>query len=147
VVSEGVSGQPPLRGDSPWRGNSPYDRPMPEFRAVWCPRDYEATVAFYRDALGLEQVGGWDRGPNDQGALLAAASGIIELIKLPAGEPYVAPAGVSLYVEVDDVDALHAGLEAVGIAAAVPRDRPWGHRQLSITDPDGIPIAFFTPIG
>jgi len=110
---------------------------------VWCPRDYDAAVAFYRDTLGLEQVGGWDRGPDDQGALLAAAGGIIELIKLRDGQEYVAPAGVSLYVEVDDVDALHARL---GEAAAVPRNRPWGHRQLSVEDPDGVTVTFFSPV-
>src|SRR5689334_22474166 len=99
-----------------------------EFRAVWCPRDYDAAVAFYRDTLGLEQVGGWDRGPDDQGALLAAGPGTIELLKLRHGQPYVAPAGISLYVEVDDVDAVHARLGG----AEVPRNRPWGHRQLSV---------------
>ena len=116
---------------------------MSEFRAVWCPRDYDAAVAFYRDTLGFELVGGWDRGPDDKGALIAAASGIVELIMLREGQPYVAPAGVSLYVEVDDVDALHARL---GGAAAVPRNRPWGHRQLSVQDPDGVTVTLFSPV-
>jgi catechol 2,3-dioxygenase-like lactoylglutathione lyase family enzyme len=115
---------------------------MGEFRAVWHPRDYEAAVAFYRDTLGFEQVGGWDRGPDDRGALFAAASGTVELIKLPEGEAYVAPAGISLYVEVDDVDALHARLGT----AAVPRNQPWGHRQLTVEDPDGITVTFFAPV-
>ena len=95
--------------DSPLRG-SPYDHPCGQFRAVWFPRDYDAAVAFYRDLLGLEQVGGWDRGPEDKGALLAAGSGIVELIKLHEGQAYVAPTGVGLYVEVDDVDELHERL-------------------------------------
>src|SRR5215475_15523556 len=98
-----------------------------EFRAVWFPRDYDAAVAFYRDTLGFEQVGGWDRGPDDKGVLLGAASGIVELLELPAGQPYVEPAGISLYIEVDDVDALHARL-----GGAPPVDSPWGQRQLSV---------------
>jgi catechol 2,3-dioxygenase-like lactoylglutathione lyase family enzyme len=115
-----------------------------EFRAVWFPRDYDTAVAFYRDTLGFEQVGGWDRSPDDKGVLLAAASGIVELLKLPAGQQYVEPAGISLYIEVDDVDALHGRL--ADLAPSPPEDRPWGQRQLSVVDPDGVRVTFFSPI-
>jgi len=115
-----------------------------EFRAVWFPRDYDTAVAFYRDTLGFEQVGGWDRSPDDKGVLLAAASGIVELLQLPAGQQYVEPAGISLYIEVDDVDALHGRL--ADLAASPPEDRPWGQRQLSVVDPDGVRVTFFSPI-
>ena len=119
---------------------SPYDRRM-QFRAVWHPRDYDAAVAFYRDTLGFEQIGGWDRSPDDKGILLAAASGIVELLQLPAGQAYVEPAGISLYIEVDDVDALHARL-----GGPPPVDRPWGQRQVSVVDPDGVRVTFFTEL-
>ncbi len=85
-------------------------------------------------------------GRDDKGALIAAAAGIVELIKLGDGQEYVAPAGVTLYVEVDDVDALHARLVARDMTAAVPRNRPWGHRQISVEDPDGVTVTFFSPV-
>jgi catechol 2,3-dioxygenase-like lactoylglutathione lyase family enzyme len=116
-----------------------------QFRAVWHPRDYDAAVAFYRDTLGFEQVGGWDRSPDDKGILLAAASGIIELLQLPEAATYVEPAGIGLYIEVDDVDMLHARLG--GLSMLRPQDTSWGHRQLLVTDPDGVPVTFFSPIG
>lgn len=117
-----------------------------EFRAVWFPRDYDAAVAFYRDALEFSVVGGWNRGPEDQGALLGAASGIVELMKLPESQAYVAPAGLSLYVQVDDVDETHARLAARGLTAPAPEDRPWGHRQFSVVDPDGVRVTLFSPL-
>ena len=117
-----------------------------EFRAVWNPRHYEVAVAFYRDTLGFPVVGGWDRGEDDRGAILGAASGLVELIKLAQDQEYVAPAGVSLYVEVDDVDAFHAQLAAHGLRAPAPEDRPWGHRQFSVKDPDGVQVTLFSPL-
>ena len=118
---------------------------MPEFRVVWFPRDYDASVAFYRDTLGFPVVGGWDRGPDDRGALLAAGSGIVELIQLHEGQAYIPPAGMGLYVEVDDVDALSEQL--AGVALSPPENRPWGHRVLSIADPDGVDVTLFSPVG
>jgi catechol 2,3-dioxygenase-like lactoylglutathione lyase family enzyme len=117
-----------------------------QFRVVWHPRHYEVAVGFYRDTLGLPLVGGWDRGEDDRGALLGAASGIVELLKLPEGQEYVAPAGVSLLVEVDDVDAFHAQLTAHGLKAPAPEDRPWGARQFSVQDPDGVTVTLFSPV-
>jgi lactoylglutathione lyase len=39
---------------------------------------------------------------------------------------------------VEDVDAEHVRLQAVGVSVlAPPTDRPWGERTLHVTDPDG----------
>ncbi len=118
---------------------------MPEFRAVWSPRHFEVAVAFYRDTLAFPVVGGWDRGEDDRGALLGAASGIVELIKLAPGQEYVSPAGIGLYVEVDDADAFHAEVAARGLRADAPEDQSWGARQFSVTDPDGVRVTLFSP--
>ncbi len=45
-----------------------------EFRCVFFARDYESTVAFYRDGLELPVVETWDRGRDDRGTLFRAAS-------------------------------------------------------------------------
>ena len=54
-----------------------------EFRFVFFARDYERTLAYYRDGLGLPIRDSWDSGPDDQGTVFAAASGLIEVLKLP----------------------------------------------------------------
>ena len=46
---------------------------MPEFRAAYFPRDYETTLAFYREGLELPVVESWDRGPSDRGTVFEAA--------------------------------------------------------------------------
>src|SRR5437764_15389875 len=78
--------------------------PTGEFRFVFYARDYDATVAFYRDGLGLPIVDGWDRGPEDRGALFAAAAGIIEVVHA-RGRPFSPPEGSWLLFEVEDVAA------------------------------------------
>ena len=40
-----------------------------EFRFSYFTREYEATVAFYRDGMALPVVGSWDRGSEDRGTL------------------------------------------------------------------------------
>ena len=45
-----------------------------EFRCTYIVQDYEATLPFYRDRLELPVVEGWDRRPEDRGALFSAAS-------------------------------------------------------------------------
>ena len=59
-----------------------------EFRCAFVARDYKASVAFYRDDLKLNKVGGWDRGHDDRGTLFAAAAGIIEVMALPKNQAY-----------------------------------------------------------
>jgi catechol 2,3-dioxygenase-like lactoylglutathione lyase family enzyme len=64
-----------------------------EFRFVFYARDYENTVGFYRDGLGLPIVGGWDRGIGDRGTLFSAAGGIIEAISA-RGRDFAPPVGL-----------------------------------------------------
>jgi len=125
-----------------------------EFRFAFFARDYEATLAFYRDGLELPIVGSWDRGPDARGTLLSAASGIIEVLGLPQHPKdtsvwdYNAPQGVMMVIETDDVDAWY-GL-------AVDKDLPireeltnqkWGHRSFRLTDPNGITLYIFSKTG
>lgn len=55
-------------------------------------------------------------------------------------------AGVFLYIEVEDVDALHAHVRAAGITATEPKDWPWGKREFVVKDPDGYQLVFFAPV-
>ena len=114
-----------------------------QFRVVMHPADYERSLAFYRDELGFPVRSSWDRGPADRGCVLEVGAGHVEL--LDRGQPRP-PQGVSLYWQVDDVDAIHAALRARGGALDPPVDRPWGHRAIGLRDPDGLPLGMFHEI-
>lgn len=123
-----------------------------EFRCAFFARDYGASLAFYRDGLGLPVVEAWDRGPDDRGTLFRAAAGIVEVLARPrrrvAGAvwDYRPPQGFMLVIEVDDVDAWYA--RAVDRRLDIKEsltNQPWGHRTFVVTDPDGITAYVFSP--
>jgi len=117
-----------------------------EFRFAFYAHDYDATVSFYKDDLALPIVDGWDRGPDDKGAIFRAASGLIEILTLPAGKEFVAPRG-SLLIEVEDVDACHDRAQQRGLRVTQqPTDKPWGHRDLVLADPNGLRLVLFSSI-
>jgi predicted enzyme related to lactoylglutathione lyase len=54
------------------------------------------------------------------------------------------PSGQSIYVAVDDVDAVYADLIAKGYEfTAEPTDYPSGRREAMLADPDGYWLVFF----
>ena len=48
---------------------------------------------------------------------------------------------------VDDVDAHHALVEAAGVDAPLPEEKPYGVRMYSVTDPEGYEWGFMQPTG
>src|SRR5690242_3104699 len=106
-------------------------------------RDYAASAAFYRELLRFPLQEEWDA-PDGQGALFATGGGVIEVIEDSPHHPAEMPRGVSVAIEVADVDALHARVTQAGVAPTDPlADRPWGHRSFAIHDPSGLPLIFF----
>lgn len=121
-----------------------------QFRFGYFARDYEATVAFYRDGLGLEVMESWDRGANDRGTLFAAESGVIEVLAAPApGESFGAfdarpPRGVFMVIESRDVEARYERAVAKRLAIKEPlTDQAWGHRSFCLTEPNGLIVYIF----
>lgn len=116
---------------------------MPEFRFLFTAQDYERTVAFYTEALGLPVVASWD--DHGRGTIVAAADGEIEIFGHDGpGEPPRVN-GAAIAWEVDDVDVEIDRLRSSGVAVVKdPADRPWGHRSAVIEDPDGLRITLFT---
>jgi catechol 2,3-dioxygenase-like lactoylglutathione lyase family enzyme len=110
------------------------------------PRDYERSVQFYKDWLGLEVIRAWNR-PTDKGTLLSAAAGaVVELVNPPDGEPYdgPSPANARLLFEVDSVDAEFERLSQYPITVVEPpTDRTWGHRSFRLRDPDGVLVTLY----
>jgi len=116
-----------------------------EFRFIFRAKDYEASVAFYRDGLKLPVIGSWDRGPAERGTLFQAACGIIEVLAFAPEDEYTPPQGVELAYEVDDVDRSYRRVQKKGLSIRGElADKPWGHRAFSLIDPDGNKVILYT---
>ena len=95
--------------------------------------DVSATAAFYRDVLGFT----WDFG-DDAYAVVWRDNSAIHFAKDEAG-----PRGVHLFQWVRDVDAYYAEIVGRGATvAAAPADRPYGIREFSVRDINGVVIVF-----
>jgi len=99
--------------------------------------DLEASRAFYREALRLEELprpdftfpGAWFAlGPGQQ----------LHLIVRPPKEfPYNTPRERHFALSVIDIQAAHQHLAELGIEHQPPKPRPDGAGQLFLRDPDG----------
>jgi catechol 2,3-dioxygenase-like lactoylglutathione lyase family enzyme len=113
-----------------------------EFRVVRRTEHFDAAARFYRDLLGWPVSKQWPtEGDNPRGIIVAwGDSARLEFLDAP-GDPVH---GVSIAVEVPDVDAVVRALRAAGHAVDDPVLRPWGHRNTTTVDPSGIAVTFFT---
>jgi catechol 2,3-dioxygenase-like lactoylglutathione lyase family enzyme len=123
-----------------------------ELRVALTVADFEAAVAFYRDALGLEQVADWSSA-NGKVIVLRAGRATLELFD-EAQAAYVdsletgqrVSGAVRLAFEVADSDATARRLAAGGgSAVAPPVDTPWGDHNARVAAPDGMQLTLFTP--
>lgn len=123
-----------------------------ELRIALTVDDYDAAVAFYRDALGLAEVEAWDR-PNGRGTILEAGRATLELFDRPQAETLdLIEVGrrvsgtVRLALHVDDA----AGAASQLVTAGAHREHdvvetPWGDRNARVRAPDGMQLTLFTP--
>ena len=112
--------------------------------------DFDQAVAFYRDALGLEQLADWSGG-DGRVILLDAGSAELELFderqaasvdRIEAGRRVSGT--VRLAFEVDDLDRAAQRLVAAGATAeAEPVVPPWGSRNARLRAPDGMQLTLF----
>ena len=103
-------------------------------------RDLEASVRFYRDAIGipLREAGGVDEETHREYSWTDAA--YLHFALFPA-TPEGDTGCVELAFYVDDIDAAHARAVAAGAdVASMARDEPWG-RTAGYRDPDGNVVA------
>ena len=122
-----------------------------EFRIALTVPDFDRAVAFYRDALGLEQVADWS---SDAGrvVLLEGGRATLELLDerqaalIDSVEAGRRVSGVvRLALEVGDSEAVARELVAAGAAeVAPPVTTPWGDRNARVETPDGLQLTLFT---
>jgi catechol 2,3-dioxygenase-like lactoylglutathione lyase family enzyme len=103
-------------------------------RVLYRPVDYEHSVAFYRDVLGLQIYREWATG-----TVFFLGGGLLELSR--SGGP-VTDDKLSLWLQVRDVDAEFARLQAAGVTVVeAPVAEPWGLREARLRDPDGLMLV------
>ena len=97
------------------------------------PADYERSLRFYRDELGLAIAREYG-----VGTVFFAGQSLIELAG--HGEPN---AGGTLWLQVRDVYATQDELKGRGVnITREARQEPWGLHELHVTDPDGVTLIF-----
>ena len=101
-------------------------------------RDVMATAAFYRDVLGFT----FDFG-DESYAVVWRNNSAIHFVRGDTN-----PAGVHLFQWVKDVDAYHDEVARRGATpAGKPANQPYGVREFSVTDVNGVAIVFGQDIG
>ncbi|HEV7851634.1 MAG TPA: VOC family protein [Mycobacterium sp.] len=102
-------------------------------RMLLRPADYERSMRFYRDELGLAIAREYDGG-----TVFYAGQSLVELAA--HGGPN---AGGTLWLQVRDVYATEKELAGRGVPIArEARHEPWGLHEMHVTDPDGVTLMF-----
>lgn len=107
-------------------------------RVLLRPADYQRSLRFYRDEIGLAIA-------RDYGAgmVFYAGQSLIELAGHGAPDPVAGPFPGALWLQVRDVRATQAELESRGVPIArAARREPWGLHEMHVTDPDGVTLIF-----
>jgi lactoylglutathione lyase len=125
-----------------------------ELRLALTVEDFDASVAFYRDGLGLEAIEIWEA-HDGHGILLDAGRATIELIdenharavdEIEVGRRVAGP--IRLALQVGDSTATaelltERGAEVLG----GPVETPWRDRNVRLRAPDGMQLTLFTVLG
>jgi catechol 2,3-dioxygenase-like lactoylglutathione lyase family enzyme len=122
--------------------------------AILAVSDFQASLAFYSERLGLEVEAVYDDPPY---ATLSAAGARISLAEQGhraedrPGVSMEAPedarrANVVLVLEVEDARGAHAQLQEAGVRfLAEPYEPPWGGCRFFCVDPDGYLVEVEQP--
>jgi catechol 2,3-dioxygenase-like lactoylglutathione lyase family enzyme len=113
--------------------------------------DMPTSIHFYRDILGFEVVN--TSGPGDDvGWVLLRLNGVELMLNtayesdqrppLPDANRVSAHADTGLYFGCPDVEQAYVQLRIKGLDVEEPVIRPYGMKQLSVTDPDGYNLCF-----
>lgn len=124
-----------------------------ELRVVLTVANFDEALAFYRDAVGLEQIADWS---TDNGRVVALNAGRATLELFDEGQAELVDeieAGrrvsgtVRLALEVTDSGETARRLIAAGAEeVAPPVTTPWGDRNARVRAPDGMQLTLFTVV-
>jgi catechol 2,3-dioxygenase-like lactoylglutathione lyase family enzyme len=135
------------------------DNHVTQLRLVVETEDFEAALAFYRDALGLPELESYEGDGGARVSILHVASATLELSnpaqvrlidEVEVGRPASRPYSLSIRVafEVADAAATATALEAAGATlVAPPTVTPWRSLNARLEAPGGLQITAFQELG
>ncbi len=107
-------------------------------RVLLQPTDFERSLRFYAETLGLHVYREWGSGAT-RGVMFFLGGGFLEL---SGSSDTASSEKVSLWLQVRDVDTVGRELEEAGVEMLEPpTDKPWGLREMRIEDPDGMMLV------
>jgi catechol 2,3-dioxygenase-like lactoylglutathione lyase family enzyme len=102
------------------------------------PADYERSLAFYRDGIGLAI---WRE--YGAGTVFFAGQSLIELAGHGRSESDDGAFGGAIWLQVRDIYDTQLELSERGVQIArEARQEPWGLHEMHVTDPDGVTLIF-----
>jgi lactoylglutathione lyase len=126
--------------------------PVRELRLVLTVDDFDAALAFYRDALGLEPLDAWEAEEGGRIAILSAGRATLELVnegqaaaidRIEVGRRVAGPVRIAFEVE-DSAAAAERLTAAGGELLAAPVETPWRDLNARVRAPDGMQLTLFT---
>jgi catechol 2,3-dioxygenase-like lactoylglutathione lyase family enzyme len=134
-------------------GGWPEGLPVVQVRVARPTDRLEEVVSFYRDALGLPQLGGFEGHAGYEGVMigLPGRDYHLEFTRHEAGSPCPAPTRDNLLVlYVEDAGALRLAVErlaARGHLPVEPENPYWAARGYTFEDPDGWRVVLMNTRG
>lgn len=107
-------------------------------RVLFRPRDYERSVAFYRDGIGLAIAREYSGG-----TVFYAGQSLVEIAGHGGPADGAPPFPGALWLQVRDIAAAQDELRGRGVEIArEARREPWGLHEMHVADPDGVTLIF-----
>jgi len=122
-----------------------------ELRVALTVQDFGQALAFYRDAMGLEQIADWSS-ETGRVVVLDAGRATLELLDdaqaetvdtIEAGRRVSGTVRLALQVG-DSADLAERLVVAGAVRVAPPVVTPWGDRNARVQAPDGMQLTLFT---
>lgn len=115
-------------------------------------KDVEASIRWYRDAIGFAVGQTFERDGKVAGAVISAGDIHIVLNQDDGQLGWDRIKGQGFYLQINvpsyaDVDSAAARIKAAGgTLLSEPADRPWGARMFQFKDLDGFKLGVSTPL-
>ena len=107
-------------------------------RVLFRPKDYERSVAFYRDGIGLAIAREYSGG-----TVFYAGQSLVEIAGHGGPADGAPPFPGALWLQVRDLAAAQDELRGRGVEIARDaRREPWGLHEMHVSDPDGLTLIF-----
>jgi catechol 2,3-dioxygenase-like lactoylglutathione lyase family enzyme len=107
-------------------------------RMLLRPADYQRSLRFYRDEIGLAIAREYGAG-----TVFFAGQSLLELAGFGDPDHSGGPFPGALWLQVRDLQATQAELRSRGVPIArEARREPWGLHEMHVTDPDGVTLIF-----